>query len=812
VLWLKELGLLFGVTAYAAATTLAVFFLGLAAGSFAWGQRSARLANPLRTYGWLEVGIALSAGLYFWILDVYQWVYPKLFGLFGHQPALLLGVKLVLALGILLPPAFFMGGTLPVMGQYLVRDADRFGRTTTMLYAVNTLGAAAGALLAGFYLPAVLGFRTSYLMAMALNLAIAAVTLWWSRAETPSAATASRGKLEAATGGTERSGMGSWLIWTIAVASGLLTLALEVLWTRMFAQVLQNSVYTFAAILTVFLVALGLGSLVAHLLCRAPWPPAMTLFALLVVAGLLVASTPPVFYWQTDGLQLFGADLGWTSYVVAVFKGVAAVILLPALVAGTIFPYLMKLIESAVISAGSTIGRLVSVNTVAAILGSMLAGFVLLDWLGLWRSIQLLSVAYLFLSLAALLAVGGVRRLAAMLPVAAIVAISLAPQYGAYGAVSLDTEAGEELAELWEGAHGTVAVIRAADDLRLKVNNHYSLGSARSTINQRVQAWLAVALHPKPKSAFFLGMGTGITAGGALDFPIERLVVTELNPDVVEASRLHFGPYLNGLFEDPRVEIVVDDGRAVLAGTVEGFDLVVGDIFLTYRAGVGSLYSREHLETVRARLKPGGIFVQWLPMFELSEEEFGIIARTMLDVFPQVSLWRRSVSPRFPVYALVASAGGAPLDSVSFRGNLLRLVENEVVSPEVWFANIPLSAFVGNLSAVADAFAGYPVSTDDKSPLEYLAPITERQTKGAKVTETLSWHALAELAERLLSGSNYRADPFLAKLGERELDEIEAGLAYYQFETYRRLGDEPTAATHRRRYEELVGTSKGGER
>jgi spermidine synthase len=117
VLWLKELGRLFGVTAYAAATTLAVFFLGLSAGGLVWGRKSARIANPLRTYAMLEVGIALSAILYFFILGLYRLVYTWLFSAVGHKPEVFLAVKFFLALGILFLPAFFMGGTLPVMGQ-----------------------------------------------------------------------------------------------------------------------------------------------------------------------------------------------------------------------------------------------------------------------------------------------------------------------------------------------------------------------------------------------------------------------------------------------------------------------------------------------------------------------------------------------------------------------------------------------------------------------------------------------------------------------------------------------------------------------
>ena len=133
VLWLKELGQLFGVTAHAAATTLAVFFLGLSAGGYIWGRRASRIDNPLRAFAWLELGIAASAVLYFFLLDLYRWLLPHLYGDFGGHPGALLATKLLLAVGVLFLPALLMGGTLPIMGQYLVRRADQLGRTATLL-------------------------------------------------------------------------------------------------------------------------------------------------------------------------------------------------------------------------------------------------------------------------------------------------------------------------------------------------------------------------------------------------------------------------------------------------------------------------------------------------------------------------------------------------------------------------------------------------------------------------------------------------------------------------------------------------------
>ena len=188
VLWLKELSLLFGSTAYAASTTLAVFFLGLAVGSAVFGRWSPRLRSPLRAYAWLELGIAAAAALYFVLLEVYFQLYGPLYDALVDRPAAFNAFRVALATLVLLPPAALMGGTLPILGQHLVRRPDELGRYGALLYAVNTIGAAVGAFLAGFVLPLALGFDRAYLLAMAVNVAVAGLAWRLSQADARGAA------------------------------------------------------------------------------------------------------------------------------------------------------------------------------------------------------------------------------------------------------------------------------------------------------------------------------------------------------------------------------------------------------------------------------------------------------------------------------------------------------------------------------------------------------------------------------------------------------------------------------------------------
>ena len=392
VLWLKQLGRLFGVTAYASSTTLAVFFLGLSIGGLVWSRRAAELKNPLRTYAWLELGVAASALLYFGLFAIYGALLEPLFGGDDYRPALALALKFVLAVGILFLPSFLMGGTLPVMSEYLVARRDQLGTGVTTLYSANTLGAMAGALLAGFVLPRVLGFTNAYFVAVFLNLAIAAQTAWWSRTRRPPAVESAAPVEE-----YEQSqvGLSRNVILVIAAGSGAATLALEVVWTRMVSQVLQNSVYTFSLILATFLLALAIGAGVANRIARRATGLRAAMWKLMLGSGVLVALTPLQFRLFAERLAYEGNSLGFWPYMGAVGIGLLAIIGPAVVVMGAVFPFLMRLSERDMVSAGRTVGELAAINTAAAIGGSLLAGFFLLGAIGVGPTIGLIAAFYL---------------------------------------------------------------------------------------------------------------------------------------------------------------------------------------------------------------------------------------------------------------------------------------------------------------------------------------------------------------------------------------------------------------------------------
>lgn len=805
VLWMKQLALLFGNTSHAAGATLAAFFLGLAAGSGFWGRRSAGSRNPLRVYAGLELGIALTALLYFAVLHGYQLLYPLLYQSV-HSGVWLLLIKFLLALILIFPPAFCMGGTIPVMGQHAIRVPTRFGSTAALLYGINTLGATLGAFLAGFFLPLWFGFRLTCVLAIAITVVVALVA-WWLSFRAAAAVSQPRGQekdagneAEAGDGAPGEAPSHRKLLTLICFFSGLGVLALEVLWTRMFALVLENSVYTYAAILVVVLSCLAGGALLSSLLARRNWPPAVVLASLLGLSGWAVALTPTVFMQLTDSFQFQSERMLWADFVLLIFRKCALTIGPPALILGAVFPYLMKREERNAGSPGRRLGRLAMINTVGAILGSIVCAFVLLEQIGLWRSMQVIGVLYFLMALAMPLGRGRGTWVAikglAVLGLGLILTLLSPGQLPATGVLSSRED--EEVLKTWEGSDCTVSVVRGQQGLAIKINSDYGLGTTDNWQRQEAQAVIPMMLKPDVRSVFFLGMGTGISAGGALSerFPLlERVVTCELSPDVIAAAKEFMTDVdgvdlTQGLFRDSRSTVLAEDGRHYLMATGERFDLINADLFVPYRASTGSLYTREHFQSVKERLKPGGLFVQWLPAYQVTEFEFKVIGRTMLEVFDAVSLWRCDFAPFNEVVAFVGHEGGQPLPACDLDDRAARMgfLEGEARG-DLYRAINPQSALIyycGNLKAAEDWFDEAPINTDDRPIIQYQAPRQYRE-RGEKETPWFVGPRLLSFIQRLQEEWPPGADPLLVRRSPANQRLPLAGSAYHGMSLWARF-------------------------
>ena len=473
VLWMRELVLLFGSSAYATSGTIAVFFTGLAIGSAIWSRRAPLTPKPLKEYGILEIGIGFSGILYFGLLPLYSNLYSPLYELLGSSIGLLLAAKLLLATLVLLPPSILMGGTLPLVCQQMVNGQNKLGRIGPIVYGINTLGAASGALAAGFWLPAWFGFKNTYLLAVIVSVAIGVIAWFIGRqihAEQKIQPEKHTEDAQSKPCPEQSVSVPRVKLFTIAFVSGALVLALEVLWTRMFQQVLQNSVYTFSIILVTFLAALAVGAFLSSKLVILKTKPKKVILLLLIASSLASLISPFLFYQITDGMRYLGSGEAWSTYLVSIFSAALIVLFIPGVAIGCVFPYLFRIAERTG-EPGKVVGQLSAINTAGAIIGSLIAGFLLLNTIGLWNSIFLVALLYLLLAALIWFPLSVTLASAACLALG-ITFLNSAPLPG----VRLNSDT-EVLLGHWEGPDGYVAVIEREGSKRIKINNFYALGS-----------------------------------------------------------------------------------------------------------------------------------------------------------------------------------------------------------------------------------------------------------------------------------------------------------------------------------------------
>ncbi len=786
VAFTAHFGRIFGTTAEAAAATLAAFFLGLGVGAAFWGQRAGRLAKPLWTYGALEIGVAGFAFLPLASEALYGPVYQA----FSTNPALLSVGRLGLAVLLVGPSAFCMGGTLPVLGQYWTRTPDELGRRATGLYAANTLGAALGCLAATFWLPAVLGWQATLTTgaAVALLVGLTALVLADKPTGTCQAQDLRFGRLRAAPSPPALS--------ALAFCSGLGTLSLQLLWLRMFAQAHPGSIYVFGAVLVTFLVSLALGAGVAHVLARRRGVSSeRALGGFLLIAGALVALTIPAYLLWTGGLRPPPPGQAFGAYVLRLVGGGALVLGLPVVALGVVFPWLMKVAEGSREGPGRIVGRLAAWNTAGAIVGSLLGGFVLLPVLGLWGSIRAIAILYAALGVGSrILWSQRGSRVATTLCFLAVIAAFLVP------APVVRLRPDETLLEVRESAAGSVAVIERDGERKLVFDNVFTLGGTHDARWEAMQTHVPLCLHPAPKQVFFLGLGTGLTAAAALEHPVERVVVAELVPDVIAAADTWFRPFTTALFApDSAVDVRADDARHALRWSSEAYDVVVGDLFFPWEPGTTYLYTVEHFRAVRERLAPGGIFAQWLPCYQLTEAEFLGIARTMMEAFDEVLLWRGDFFADKPLLALVGYRDPARLDPAGLRAAAAALGGPGGVDLAEGADTIPLHLYAGNLTAARSLLARAEILTDDRPWLAFSAPRSERAHQAGSTGLFVGANLLA-FETALREACPVDRDPFLAEVGPRDRAFVEAGLTLREMAVRLAAGDRKSHARALRRY------------
>jgi spermidine synthase len=667
VAWTRMLHLLFGDTVLAVSTVLASFMTGLALGSFWAGRYVDRVPRILALYAGLEVGIGLSALLLPVALDsltpVYVWLHQHLqasFWLFSV-------VRFLLALCLLSIPTALMGATLPVMSRYVVRANATLGWSVGMLYALNTAGAVLGCFAAGYVLLGRLGLSQTVWIGAALNLGIALVVwLGQRRAGEPRPVGEARPSISDQAPGAAVVYDGRTVhrvLWCFAL-SGFTALSYEVIWTRALTFFIGNSTYAFSAMLTTFLCGLALGSLLFARLSDRQRDPLALLGLLQVGIGaygvLTIAILGRLFYGLDAWWEGF-SNAYWGTALWLTFLKTFAVILPPTLCMGATFPLVSKIVAPGVHAVGRSVGTAFAANTLGAIAGAWVSGFVAIPLLGLHHSLGLTALLSVGVG-GVLLASGSVSRLPQAALHAGVLGF-LVVVLAATPALRFADIAGEPEKHVLHYEEGVAGVVKVATDIYdrklLSINGWSVAGTSTPHLDvtlvndypevQKMLAHLPMLLHPAPGRVLVIGFGAGGTAWSITRYAaLRQLDIVEFVPGVIRAAG--FFPEVNhGVLADPRLRLTIDDGRNYLLVTPNTYDVVSVDTLDPKHAGNGNLYTREFYELSRRVLKPGGIFVQWLPYHQVDNASLKMIARTFQHVYPHATLWLN----RFKGYTLL---------------------------------------------------------------------------------------------------------------------------------------------------------------
>ena len=624
ICWIRKASLVFGSTTLAVSTVLAVFFAGLAVGSWWIGRRAVKLSRPLRLYAFFEIGLAIFAAATPLLFTVVDRIYGDLFTALAGRPVAMEASRVLLIAGALFIPTLLMGATLPLFCRQFVDRRARIAGSVGFLYGLNTLGAACGAAATGFWLLPRIGVSGSILLAAGLDV-LAGVVVWSLRTEAPAAAVgapAADSPQRPAPAADRFDRRRTLIVAGLFFVTGMVALGGEVLWTRFLALVVRNTVHTYTITLSVVLAGIVLGSWISARLFDRDLPRAAWFGGLQAAAALsmLVLMSLPATFWR-------GLGEGPWPYLV--------LLLPPATMSGALFPLAMRMVLDDPRLAAAGVGRMSAVNTVGGIAGSLVAGFWLLPGPGMAASLRILTLLGVLGAVIAWLGLCRGRKALRLGAAAVILAAWFAVPPLTDSRLPADLLAPRErLIDFTEGMSATLAVIRGEDTVNLEINRHWQGQDVKC--HQIMAAHVPMIVHPAPRDVMVIGVGTGQTASRYLMYDIAGLDCVDIEPEIFPFIAEH---YQTGWMDDPRVNLVGDDGRTYVAHGQRSYDVISVEVGQVFRPGVDAFYTREFYLGAEQRLRDGGLLSQFVPLSFLGPDELSGIIATFLDVFPESILW-----------------------------------------------------------------------------------------------------------------------------------------------------------------------------
>lgn len=765
VVWVRSMSLVFGGSHLAVTTTLSVFMAGLALGSFLIGRNISRFKNLLKLYALLELGIACFALIFAQLMRLYPSIYIPLAQIAPESPLFLSLIRIIFAFAALIVPTTLMGGTLPVLSSFVSSQGRDFGRHLSFLYGLNTFGAVLGTMAAGFFFLPRFSVSATLAIAVLINVAVGLCS-FFLQGKIPAIASDGGTKHPAAGAAESSSKLDAagnrspfaLVLWGIGV-SGFCALGYEVLWTRILSIVIGQSVYGFTIMLVAFLSGIGTGSAAYGMFLRlspgfrnrSPKTPAASvisfglvqvligitaIFVTLYVRDLPNNSLFLQDYFLSRGMGLFAARQ-WASFALAF-----AYMFVPAFFMGVAFPMAGKVRAEYRTVTGRAVGEVMAYNTVGAILGAAVSGYFLVYLVGIERGAQILTLVNIGFGLLVIVSTMNKMLLnwgVSLLAVASILTLGVNPdiwrmwdrkyfaifrnnQPEAFRTPELIREnlLNTDVLYYAEGVEAIVSAIKIrGGDQSFIVNGRTEASSELGDQQcQYTLGHLPMLLHKKPKKVFVLGTGSGMTLGATSVHPeVEQITLAEIEPKVLGIART-FSDFNHNVLSNPKLRIVFNDGRNFLMTTKEKFDVITADPVHPWFRGAGYLYTTEYFRLAAERLRPGGIICQWLPIYELTDDDLKSIVRTFRQNFKYTLMWLT-----YQDAEIVGSNSPILIDEAELAR---RMAEPEIARDlkrvMMGTAEDFLSYFVMGTAGMRAYGDGGTVNTDDNLFIEFSAP------------------------------------------------------------------------------------------
>ncbi|MFH0787745.1 MAG: fused MFS/spermidine synthase [Pseudomonadota bacterium] len=771
VLWLRMLILIFGSTTLAVSTVLTSFMGGLALGSYLFGRIMDRQKRPLFYYGLLEGVIGLYALIIPWLFSllipayriIWKHFHPNFYG-FTLMQFVLVSVVLVI-------PTTCMGATLPILSKWAVQQKNTLGVTIGRLYALNTFGAVLGTALSGFFLLPLLGVKMTLGIAVAVNLLVAlSILILERRSPAPEISIrpqsdSDQAPIRPGASLPSPSPLPKWLIWSVVVGislSGFISMIYEVAWSRTLSLLVDSSVYGFTIMLTTFLVGIALGSYVfsrkVDTLRYQGFVWAWLQIGIGVFAFVSLIFFQELPYWYL----LLYRSLGQSINLLLTGKFLLAFIIMlaPTLFMGALFPLTIKIYTANIGQVSRMVGNIYTVNTLGCILGSFAGGFFLIPLLGIRNTILLGIVLNLLLGLVLLLLSPAPRIFLKWMTAPAIFLLTLVillfpPSWKAPLMVSgvyiyahnFENTSRQELMKMYDPDNEPLLFYKEGHTCTISVHKSRYTGTIYMKSNGKVEAstkgdmptqvlvgQIPMLLAPRLDEVLVVGMGSGVTVGSVTPFPARKITLVELEKAVIDGS--HFFDQVNNQpLKDPRLVLRVADARNYLLVTPDQYDVIISEPSNPWMAGVANVFTQEFFRLGNTKLKPQGVFCQWLQLYKISPESFKTVLTTFHSVFPYVYVFQ----PQEKDLVMVGFKQQPKLSLTQLEERMKwKLVEQDLKRIGVTGLDNLISRFMMGPSEVATLTQGGLINTDDNALIEFSTPKTlfvETEDLNAQILE-----------------------------------------------------------------------------